>query len=798
MRDGNRRQFMQVSRAALVRLAAIAAIAAPAAWARAALPAVPTLPEVVIGTTPLPGTAVDADKIPGQVETLRLADGLPSPAMTVAGALAARLGSVTVDDALNDGFQPALSYRGFSASPVLGTAQGLAVYQNGVRINEAFGDAVNWDLIPALAIERVDVVGANPVYGLNALGAALVLGMKNGFANPGADLELSGGSFGQRSAALEYGAHRGPVGVYVATQLHDADGWRRFGRDAVRELYADLGFRAAHGAVDLSLTTARNDLGGQGPAPVQELAVDRSLTFTGPQRNQNRLGFATLTAAYGASPALSFQGSLYYRDFRQQVANGNTTGYAPCSGGADAGLLCQADGTTRLADTRGLPVPDPSGGGATPVGENDFESLRARGAGAALQAGVAGALFGRANQLAVGAAMDQARVEFDAGVELGAIDRSLLVEPSGFVVDTAEGTPFRATPVSLVAHNRFYGVYATDTLDLGARASATASARFNSAQIVLADRRGTELSGRNRFSRLNPAIGGTYRLGAGVTAYAGYAETNRTPTASEIECADPARPCLLPSGLAGDPPTLRQVVARTVELGLRGSATALRESTDRLEWHAGLYRADLSDDIQEIASSGSSGYYRNVGATRRAGVEAGVEYRAARWSGFASVASVAATYRAVLTVPSPSNPYRDPNGTITVQPGDRLPGIPRLRLKAGIDARLSGQWAVGAELTAVSSSVYHGDEANLGPALPGYRVLGLHAAYRLRDRVELFARLDNATNRAYAGFALYGDPTGVGAPGIPRDAARGDPRVDHRFLSPAAPAAVVAGLRVRF
>ncbi len=31
---------------------------------------------------------------------------------------------------------------------MLGTPQGLAVYQNGVRINEVFGDTVNWDLIP--------------------------------------------------------------------------------------------------------------------------------------------------------------------------------------------------------------------------------------------------------------------------------------------------------------------------------------------------------------------------------------------------------------------------------------------------------------------------------------------------------------------------------------------------------------------------------------------------------------------------------------------------------------------------
>ena len=84
---------------------------------------------------------------------------------------------------------------------MLGTPQGLAVYQSGVRINEAFGDTVNWDLIPDIAIGRVDVVGSNPVYGLNALGGAIVLTMKNGFEDPGGTLEASGGSWGHLQGA---------------------------------------------------------------------------------------------------------------------------------------------------------------------------------------------------------------------------------------------------------------------------------------------------------------------------------------------------------------------------------------------------------------------------------------------------------------------------------------------------------------------------------------------------------------------------------------------------------------------
>ena len=75
--------------------------------------------------------------------------------------------------------------------------------------------------------------------------------------------------------------------------------------------------------------------------------------------------------------------------------------------------------------------------------------------------------------------------------------------------------------------------------------------------------------------RFNPAIGGTYKILDGLTAYAGYSEGNRAPTPSEIECSNPAQPCLLPSSLSSDPPALKQVVSHTYEAGLRGSFTML-------------------------------------------------------------------------------------------------------------------------------------------------------------------------------------------------------------------------------
>src|ERR1700733_139015 len=193
---------------------------------------------VVIGVTPVPGFKVDKDKIPGSIQTLKSSDLSRNGPANVLGALDQQVGAINFNDTIADPFQPDVLFRGFEASPVLGTPEGLAVYQNGVRINEAFGDAVNWDLIPDVAISRVDIVSANPVYGLNALGGAATITMKDGFNFQGADVELSGGSFKQHTGTAQFGANNGKFGVYAGGRILDEDGWRFFAHDRVRQFYA--------------------------------------------------------------------------------------------------------------------------------------------------------------------------------------------------------------------------------------------------------------------------------------------------------------------------------------------------------------------------------------------------------------------------------------------------------------------------------------------------------------------------------------------------------------------------------
>ena len=754
---------------------------------------------VVVGTTPVPGMTVPADKVPGNAQTLYSMDLRQDGSASLITGLSGRLGSVNLNDSTADPFQPDILYRGFEASPALGTPQGLAVYQNGVRINEAFGDTVNWDMIPDIAIGRLDLLSANPLFGLNALGGAVSVTMKDGFNFQGYDGDLSGGSFSQRQGAAEFGANNGMFGIYAAARLLNQDGWRLFSKDALRQYYLDFALRDGGISLDLSYARADNALFGQGAAPIQSLAINRENVFTNPQSNLNSLDFVTLNAELRFSDTLAAQSVVYLRNFGQAVSNGNESAYTACVLNSAAGSLCQPDGTTALTGPGGGLIPDILTAATTHIGENDFERIRSNGLGTSWQLTETAAILGRGNSLALGATVDAAETHFLSGTKVGTLNASLTVQP--FVqVYTPEGsglqsTGFSATPVILDATNKYYGIYVTDTFDVTPAFSLSASGRYNIAKIDLSDRRGTALSGNNRFTHFNPALGATYKLSSQATAYFGYSTNNRAPTANEIECSDPLRPCLLPSSLAGDPPSLRQVVARTIEAGLRGESAA---KAGKLAWNAGVFRTNSQDDIYGIASSVSSGFFQNIGSTRRQGFESGIHYQFQTWSGYAQFSYVDATFRSPLLMHSAFNPFHDTNGNIRVLSGDRLPLIPLNRLKLGIDYSVSGNFSLGASLVLASGAFYRGDESNLNAQLPGYHVVSARTSYRVNRHLDIFANVQNVFDARYATFGLFSDPTGVGAPGIAPMAPSNAPGVDNRFQSPAMPRAFFGGVKIDF
>jgi iron complex outermembrane receptor protein len=761
----------------------------------------PPLPQiVVISSTPVPGLNIDADKIPGNTQSLNAADLNQDGAASIINGLANHLGSVSINDTLADPFQPDILYRGFEASPVLGTPQGLAVYQNGVRINEAFGDTVDWDLFPDIAVGRVDIVSSNPLYGLNALGGALSVTMKNGFTFQGVDAGVSGGSFNQRQGSAEYGMNSGAFGFYGAARILDQDGWRLFAHDLVRQYYMDLSYHEGRVTLDLSYARADNQLFGQGAAPIQSLEINPADVFTGPQNNINRLNFITLNAAFALTDTSSAQAILYSRNFRQTVANGDSSEYTGCT---QISALCQADGLTALTDAAGTPLPDITDGGAKIIGQNDFERISTDGLGGSLQLTSNHRFLGQGNEFAVGATFDTARTHFVSGTQVGILNSELTVLPSDLAVFTPEnsvdsnGDLVASTPVGLNADSKYYGIYMTDTFDVTSQLAVTASARYNIAKVDLVDQLGSNLNGGNRFTHLNPAIGATFKLLPNVTVFGGLATNNRAPTASEIECSNPEQPCLLPSSLASDPPNLKQVVAKTMELGLRGHLST-GSSGGSFKWNASLFRTNSEDDIYGISTSISTGFFQNIGSTRRQGFETGLTYQARQWSAYAQYSYIDATFRSPLLLNSPSNPFQDDDGDIQVQPGDHLPLIPKNRLKVGGDYSMTPDWSVGASFSFVSSSFYKGDESNQNPQLSGYHVFSLRTSYKAARQVELFANVQNLFDQRYSTLGLFGDPTGVNAPGVPAGAESNGPGVDNRFQSPGMPRAFFGGVRFTF
>jgi iron complex outermembrane recepter protein len=748
---------------------------------------------VVVAVTPVPGFKVDRDKIPGNIQTLRSSDLTRNGAANVLGALDQQLSGVNFNDTLADPFQPDVLFRGFEASPALGTPQGMAVYQNGVRINEAFGDTVNWDLIPDIAIDRIDVLSATSVFGLNALGGAAAVTMKNGFTYQGFDATVSGGSFNQRQAQAEYGVSDGALGAYAAVNLLKEGGWRHFAEDRIKQYYLDLSFHTDTVTSDLSYSRGNNRLYGQGPAPVQSLNISTENVFTGPQNNINNVDMVTLGTTYNFTPALALSNVVYFRNYRQTVANGDNSDYAACDADVAPGLLC--DGDYVLTDTLGQHIPDITNGGATIIGQNDYEDIHSQGWGGSLQFSSTEKILDHGNVFAVGASVDTATTSFFSGTWLGVLNPALSVLPSPYFVATPEGAGSTATPVNLDANNKYYGVYMTDTFDVTNALSATLTGRYNIAKVDLADRNGDLLDGNNRFTHLDPSAGVTYKIMSALTVYGSYAINNRAPTASELECANPAAPCLLPTNLASDPP-LKQVVSNTAEVGARG--TVSDASLGKFAWDLSVYRTVSENDIYGISTTIASGYFQNVGSTRREGGDLDLKYQFKKVSAYLQYSYLKATFRSAFLEPSPANPFQDANGNVEVNVGDELPLIPKTRVKLGADIKILPDWSVGGTWSYIGPSYYRGDEDNLNPELPGYAVAGLRTSYQINKNVLVFANIQNLFDRHYSTFGILGDPTGVGAPGVPADGVLGDPDVDPRFESPAMPRAYFGGVKISF
>ncbi len=717
----------------------------------------------VVAVTPLHGASLPRLHVPANVQVITAtADTL---GMTdLAAVLTRGMATLQASEAQGGTFQPDVLFRGFGGSPLLGASEGLAVYLDGVRANEPFGDIVNWDGLPPGALASINVIpGANPLFGLNALGGAVSVRTRDGFTAPGGRLAVIGGAFGRYRADGEIGGRRGRLAGFVAGSWLDEAGWRDASSSTLRRVFGKGSWRSEVSSVDLSTTLATNDLTGNGTAPERLLASQWDAVFTYPDRTDNDLASVTARAERLATPTLRLETMAYLRRARLGTLNGDA-----------------ADDDDDDDDDDGDDDDGDVGDGAGVSGEViDYDAALNRSRTASVSGGATAqfvwtrAWGGRANHAVFGGGVDAATSDFTFLSEFG------WLSPSREAIGAGEFDPESA--VALDADTRTVSAYVSDTLDVTSRVHLTASARVNRTTVRLRDRIGTALNGDHVFTRVNPSLGATWDVGSGLNLYGAWAQSSRVPTPVELTCADPEDPCRLPNAFVSDPP-LRQPVAATWEAGVRGTR---RQGS----WSFAAFTTDVNDDLIFVSSGRlrGAGHFENVAHTDRRGVEAAGEWRAGRVTVSGTYAFQRATFGTDLLVPSRFHP--DAQDTeLPVRAGDTLPGMPSHIGRLGLSARLGRGFDASATWRGQSSQFLRGDEANLLEPIPAFSTVDAQVRWRLGRRVVLVGQAINLFDARYVTFGVLGDASLLG------DAYRDEPR----FVSPGAPRAGWIGVEFGF
>lgn len=783
------------------------------------------LPKVeVIGTTPLPGLGLARDLVPAPVQSASDADMRRANAINLSDFLDRNLGSVHINEIQNNPFQPDVNYRGFTASPLLGTPQGLSVYMDGVRMNQPFGDVVSWDLIPKSAIANLTLMpGSNPLFGLNTLGGALSIQTKDGRSHPGAALQAYGGINRRRATEFEYGGFNQTLDWFVTGNYFRERGWRDDSPTRVGQLFGKLGWRNAATDLKFTIAHANNRLTGNGLQEFRLLNANYASIYTKPDVTGNISTLLGLALNHAIGDNLVLSGNAYYRRMRTRTLNG------------DINEESLSENIYRAGETAAN-TPFPSSRCIEQVllndepGENcnaliNRSSTRQSNLGFSAQLAATGNTGGIRHQFTGGGAYDGSRAHFTQSTQLGYLTPARGVTGLNAFADGVSGGEVDGEPldnrVDLRGRTRTWSAYATDTMSFANWIHLTVSGRFNRTTVNNRDQinpggSAGSLDGNHNFSRFNPAAGVSFTPHRAFKTYAGYSEGSRAPSAIELGCADPNNPCRLPNSLAGDPP-LKQVVTKTWELGMHGLLGG------GLRWNAGVFRAQNHDDILFVAAPDNTqfGYFRNFGKTRREGAEAGFTAQSGALNFGANYTYIDATYRSAESLNGTGNSTNDlaqageagREGAIRVNPGTRIPLIPRHLFKAHADYQFTGAFSAGLNMIAVASSFARGNENNLhqpdgtvylgSGKSPGYAVFNFSAGYQVDKQLRFFARINNLFDRKYSTGAQLG-PTGFTANGnfiaqpLPPTPAGEDPVVQSTFFAPGAPRTGWIGLRYLF
>ncbi|HVW08405.1 MAG TPA: TonB-dependent receptor [Bryobacteraceae bacterium] len=792
----------------------------------------------VVEATPLAGFDVPASKIPAPVQSVTSQDLQQSGALDLSDYLNKRLAGVNVNESQENPYQPDVNYRGYTASPLLGTPEGISVYFDSVRVNQPFGDVVSWDLIPKVAIDETTLMpGSNPLFGLNTLGGALAIETKDGNSAPGGSVTVTGGSFGRRALEFEYGgSNKHAFNWYVAGNTFYDDGWRPLSPSGVNQLFSHVGWQTSTTTIGLDVAYAYNDLKGVGPQDQRLLnSLGYSSGYTLTDETFDRSPFLNLRLRHAAGTHLTLSGNAYFRNVNSYTFNSDFNSdaleesiYQPSA--ADQAALTAAGYTgfpTSGANASNTPFPSwRCIAQALQLAEaaEKCDAFQTRSWTNQNNYGVAGQLTyssggaANRNQFTAGFAVDHSDLSFIQNQQFAYLNPDRTTTGISAWADgstNVDGTPFD-TRVNLDGTPTTGSLFLADTLTAG-KFSFTGSGRYNhttsnNVDLLVPIGGPGSLTAKNTFQRFNPAVGMTFAPVSAFNVYFGYTESNRAPTSIELGCADPNNPCHLPNSLVSDPP-LKQVVAHTLEAGIRSSAEK------RLNWGFSWYRALNTDDLLFVSSpQANNGYFRNFGETLREGVTVDVSERIGKFEIGGDYTYIEATYQSSETIDGAANSTNDSgipgiDGNIQIVPGDHIPDIPDHVLKAYAGWKPNKRFFIELLLNAQTKSFARGNENNLDKpdnvyyfgngVAPGFATLGLASHYQVNRHLQMFAQIDNLTDRHYftaaqlavTGFTTQG--TLMARP-FPPDANGDYPLVYSTFLSPGAPITVSGGLKWTF
>ncbi len=718
--------------------------------------------------TPLPGTRYDKHQLTTNIQTVTGDDIKESRAITASQFMNEHLQSVTVNDYSGNAFRQDVNFRGFSASPLIGTPQGLSVYVDGIRVNESFGDVVNWDLIPLNAIDSMNLIpGSNPLFGLNTLGGALSLTTKSGFTADGIDAQVLGGSWGRKQFQGTAGYNHNDFAVFVAYNQLSEDGWRDDSPSDVKQVFARLDYKFDAGKIIFHTMFADNTLVGNGTLPEEDYRRDPTAVYTSPDSVQNKLLQFQLLGQYDITPDLSLSMMGYNRKVNQSMGSGDfwddwddaSRRVEPCKDGRPDGL------STSGGAGPGVPGCIPNGMFVNSLVEQNVY-------GVSMQLN----FISDNNQLVIGSTYDTSETYFKQTGGLGWINDNRKVErdperrvsaysdadrafyesigrdpfPTAADFHQFDALLFDRTRNELEGTSSTFAVFFYDVwqalsgvnISFGARYSHTKVENMNASNFergLFLPFRGEERCGTPdefgkgvarfqctedafEYRSLNPSLGISWLPTEELNLFTNISRGTRTPTVIELGCARAAEDapktgkfegCTIPTALTNDP-FLPQVVSISKEIGARGLFEVFDSDID---WNVAFFRTDLKDDIQFTSLGyGNRGLFDSFGKTRRQGVEVGFKKAQGKYRWFANYTYLEATFESEATVVNLSNSSSikktEKANTYDIEKGDFMPGVPKHALRAGIDVDITPSFTIGLNLIAQSSSFVRGNENN--------------------------------------------------------------------------------------